>query len=140
MSEIQFDGIQFDERGREILSQVPVAFNVPVQKRISTLDFHRQRILEERERLREMLARMKEDEEFETFEEANDFNVDDPLDPEVKYSEFELDDDVVDPARALAEAEHSRIVSQSGKGAQPKEEPVIDHPKEEPVIDNGSQM
>ncbi|WP_276819087.1 hypothetical protein [Mailhella massiliensis] len=112
----------YDERGREVLSDVPVAFNVPVQKNISTLDFHRQRILEERERLREMLARMKEDSEFETFEEANDFNVEDPLDPEAFVSSFELDDDIVDPVRALAEAEHRRVSAVAAAKAPQSEE------------------
>lgn len=107
--------IQFDELGREILSDVPVAFNVPVQKRISTLDFHRQRIIEERERLREMLARMQEDKEVETFAEANDFTVDDPLDPEAGFSDYELDDDVVDPAMALAQEEHRRVSARNSK-------------------------
>lgn len=123
------NSIQFDERGREILSNVPVAFNVPVQKRISTLDFHRQRLLEERQRMREMLEAMKEDQEFETFAEANDFSVDDPLDPEAKYSDYELDDDVVDVARTLAEAEHSRIASQTRKPSS-SEEKVDGNPSE----------
>lgn len=123
------NSIQFDERGREILSNVPVAFNVPIQKRISTLDFHRQRLLEERQRMREMLEAMKEDQEFETFAEANDFSVDDPLDPEAKYSDYELDDDVVDVAQAFAEAEHSRIAPQIRKPSS-SEEKVDGNPSE----------
>lgn len=116
--------MEFDEKGREVLSQIPVAFNVPVQRRISTLDFHRQRIIEERQRLREMLEAMQADAEVETFAEANDFNVDDPLDPEAATSEFELDDDVIDPALALAEKEYRAAAAKSGESSSPKEEGV----------------
>lgn len=107
--------IRFDERGREILSDVPAAFNVPVQKRISTLDFHRQRLLEERQRLQEMLQAMREDSEVETFAEANDFNVEDPLDETAAYTDFELDDDNSDGINALAEKEYQRLMAEAPK-------------------------
>lgn len=113
--------MEFDEKGREVLSQIPVAFNVPVQRTISTLDFHRQRILEQREQLRQMLESMKQDGEYETFDEANDFTVDDPLDPEASTSEFELDDDVVDPSVALAEKEYRALAAKSGPSSSPAE-------------------
>lgn len=103
--------ISFDSRGREVLSDVPAQFVVPDQRRISTLDFHRQRLLEERENLRRMLAEMKESEEFETFAEANDFRVEDPFDDEAQFTDFELDDDSLDGLEAVAREEHRRTMA-----------------------------
>lgn len=114
--------MEFDERGREVLSQIPVAFNVPVEKRISTLDFHRQRLLEQREQLRQMLEAMRSDGEVETLAEANDFRVDDPLDPEAAISDFELDDDVEDVSSVLAEKEFSRTPSAAPETSSTGEE------------------
>lgn len=96
--------IKFDERGREILSSMPVAFNVPIQKRLSTLDFHRQRLLDQREVMRRMIEEMQYDKEHETYAEANDFAVEDAFDESIAHaSDFELDDDTVDPAYRIAE-------------------------------------
>lgn len=102
--------IKFDDRGREILSDMPAAFTVPVQKRISTLDFHRQRLLEQREAMQRMLQELREDSEHETFAEANDFRVEDPFDEDAKFSDFELDDDNIDGLDALARKEYQRVV------------------------------
>lgn len=96
--------IQFDDRGREILSDMPVAFNVPVRPSISTLDFHRQRLLDQREAVRRMIEEMKYDNEHETYAEANDFAIEDPFDESIATaSDFELDDDTVDPAHRILE-------------------------------------
>lgn len=96
--------IKFDERGREILSSMPVAFNVPVQKRLSTLDFHRQRLLDQREAMRRMIEEMQYDNEHETYAEASDFAVEDAFDESIaRASDFELDDDSLDPSLRIAE-------------------------------------
>lgn len=106
--------IQHDEKGREILSDMPVAFNVPTQKRISTLDFHRQRLLEQREMMRRMMDEMREDMEHETFREANDFAVEDPFDESIATrSDFELDDDSLDGLEAVAREEHRRTLAKT---------------------------
>lgn len=107
--------ISFDDRGREILSDMPAAFNVPVQKRISTLDFHRQRLLEQREAMRRMIEEMREEGEFETFREANDFEVEDPYDDHTPGTDYELADDGTDGLDALAEKEYRRIVANTAQ-------------------------
>lgn len=105
--------IKFDDRGREILSDRPVAFNVPAQRRISTLDFHRERLLQEREMMRRMIEDMKAESEYETFEEANDFRVRDDLDEDAEFSDFELADDGLDALDSLAREEYRRVVEQT---------------------------
>lgn len=107
--------IAFDNRGREILSDVPAQFVLPDQRRISTLDFHRQRLLEERERMRLALAQMREDEEYETFAEANDFRVADPFDPEAEFTDYELDDDNMDGLERVAREVHSRTLEEAAR-------------------------
>lgn len=106
--------INHDSRGREILSDMPASFTVPGHKRISTLDFHRQRLLEQREMMRRMLEDICEDQEYETFKEANDFAVKDPLDEETAYrTDFELDDDDLDVSRVLAEESYRNLAQQT---------------------------
>ena len=107
--------IGFDERGREVLSDMPAAFTVPVQKRISTLDFHRQRLLEQREAMRRMIEELREENEHETFAEANDFDVDDPYDERPAGSDYELADDGLDGLDALAQREYQRVVEEARK-------------------------
>lgn len=103
--------IKFDERGREILSDMPSHFVVPTQKRISTLDFHRQRLLEQREMMFRMMQEMREDSEYESFKDANDFDVEDDFDEEIHQSDYELSDDGLDGLEALARQEYSRILA-----------------------------
>ena len=107
--------ISFDSRGREVLSDIPASFVVPDQRRISALDFHRQRLLEQREIMRHMLEDMKEDAEYETFAEANDFSVDDPLDDDVMRTDYELDDDNLDGVEALAREVHKRTLEKTSR-------------------------
>lgn len=108
--------IRHDEKGREILSDMPAAFNVPTQKRISTLDFHRQRLLEQREMMRRMMEEMREDMEHETFREANDFAVEDPFDETIAtHSDFELDDDSLDGLETVAREEYQRALAKTAK-------------------------
>lgn len=109
------DGILFDSRGREILSDMPTHFNVPIQKRISTLDFHRQRLLEQREMMRQMLEDLRAEDEAETFAEANDFRCEDPLDEEAAYTDFELSDDGLDGLETLAQAEYQRLSAETSR-------------------------
>lgn len=109
--------VRHDERGREILSDMPCHFIVPNQRRISTLDFHRQRLLEQREMMRRMIEEMESDSSFETFADANDFSCEDPLDEDAFSSDFELDDDGLDGLQALAEAEYNRISAQASQKA-----------------------
>lgn len=114
--------IRHDDKGREVLSDMPVAFNVPTQKRISTLDFHRSRLLEQREAMRRMLEEMQEDKEHETFREANDFAVEDPFDESiVDRTDFELDDDNVDVSRILAEKAHREMAKQNLTSTEQKD-------------------
>lgn len=112
--------IQFDDRGREILDDMPASFILPDQRRISTLDFHRQRLLEQREALRRMMEELKEDSEFETFAEANDFRVRDDFDEDAEFSDFELDDDNLDGVETLARKEYQRIVESSARKTEQK--------------------
>lgn len=115
--------IAFDEHGREIPSPTPVAFHAPQQERFSVLDYHRQRLLDQRKALLEMLESLKED-EFETFAEADDFVVDDPLDPGCMDSVFELDDDGLEGLERLARAEYKKLSEQAvSTPAQTKEQP-----------------
>lgn len=108
--------ITFDSRGREQLSDIPASFVVPTQRRISTLDFHRQRLLEQRELLRRMMEEMKEDSEYESFKEANDFAVEDPFDEEVsRRTDFELDDDGMDGLEAVYQRVHSETVEKASR-------------------------
>ena len=107
--------ISFDNRGREILSDVPAQFVLPDQRRISTLDFHRQRLLEQREAMRSMLEQMREDEEHETFAEANDFRVADPFDPESEFTDYELDDDNLDGLEAVAREVYNRSLEEASR-------------------------
>nr|CDL65913.1 unnamed protein product [uncultured bacterium] len=107
--------ISFDARGREILSDIPAAFNVPVQKRISTLDFHRQRLLEQREAMRRALEDMQAEAEQESFKEANDFAVEDPFDEFPEGTDFELDDDSPDGLDAVAERMYRESVEETAR-------------------------
>lgn len=107
--------IGFDERGREVLSDTPAAFTIPVQRRISTLDFHRQRLLEQREAMRRMIEDLREENEYETFAEANDFDVDDPYDERPAGTDYELADDGLDGFDALVQREYQRIVEEARK-------------------------
>lgn len=71
------------ERGREIPDPTPVSPPIGYKKHVSQAD-----------RLREMirsakLAQAAEEQGFETFEEAEDFNIpDDPIDPNTPYEEL----------------------------------------------------
>lgn len=109
--------IKFDDRGREILSEIPASFTLPTPRPISTLDFHRQRLLEQREAIRRMMEEMKENEEYETFAEANDFRVEDPFDEAAAYTDFELDDDGLDGVEAVAREEYRRAVANASSEA-----------------------
>lgn len=115
--------IAFDEQGREIPSPTPVAFHAPQQERFSVLDYHRQRLLDQRQALFQMLDAIKED-EYETFAEADDFAVEDPLDPDSMASVFELDDDGLEGLERLARAEYKKLSGQAvSTPAQTKEQP-----------------
>lgn len=106
--------IRHDARGRELLSDMPTHFTLPNPKRISTLDFHRARLIEQREAMRAAIEAMREDSEHETFREANDFAVEDPFDDEIsRRTDFELDDDAGDGLEALAREEYQRTVAET---------------------------
>lgn len=105
--------IQFDSRGREILSDIPSSFYVPVQKSVSTLDFHRAKLLETREQMRRMIEEMRAESEYETFAEANDFAVEDPFDDFPEGTDFELADDGMDGLSSLAEKVHREAVAEA---------------------------
>lgn len=114
--------IRHDEKGREVLSDMPVAFNVPTPKRISTLDFHRSRLLEQREAMRRMLEEMQEDKEHETFREANDFAVEDPFDESIVHrTDFELDDDNLDVSSVLAEESYREMAKKNLTSTEQKD-------------------
>lgn len=113
--------IFFDDRGREILDDMPAAFTIPDQRRISTLDFHRQKLLEQRELMRRMLEDLREENEYETFAEANDFRVKDDFDEQADYSDFELDDDSLDGVEALAREEHRRYLAGTTRKTEQKD-------------------
>lgn len=115
--------ISFDARGREILSDIPAAFNVPVQKRISTLDFHRQRLLEQREAMRRMLEEMQAEGEQESYKEANDFAVEDPFDEFPEGTDFELDDDNSDGLSAVAERMYRESLEETARANRQNIEP-----------------
>lgn len=112
--------VTFDARGREILDPMPAAFVVPApdQRRISTLDFHRAKLLEQREIMRRMLEDMKADSEHETLAEANDFRVEDPLDEEASHSDFELDDDDLDVVEAISREAYNSAMATTAKQNQ----------------------
>lgn len=116
--------ISFDEKGREILSDMPAAFTLPDQRRISTLDFHRQRLLDQRESLRRMMQELREENEVETFAEANDFKVKDDFDAYAETTDFELDDDNLDGLEALAREEHRRYLAAAPRSAESAEKQV----------------
>lgn len=114
----------YDEHGREILDQTPISISVPFQT--------------DRDRIREMIRREisqhAQDTGMETFEEANDFEVDnddsyDPsspweeqFDPETGRSSF----DVLRPEAATQqqETEGAPETSQQQNGAPKTVQPV----------------
>lgn len=80
------DDPYFDELGREIPDQTPIEIPVELAAQPGFLDMIHQQV--QAELRRQML---NDSEEFETDEEADDFDVGDDFDPDVPFSPYEAD-------------------------------------------------
>lgn len=91
----QVKGKQLDEHGREVLDPTPVAPPVGYKRSPSMVDHIRNMVKSE------MLRQAAESADMESFEDADDFEVDDDPDPYAPYeAEFEPPAPLVEPPEA----------------------------------------
>lgn len=85
---------RFDDLGREIVSPLPVAPPVGYVKQLDLVQLMRQRVQNE-------YSRYAEEAGFESFEEANDFEIGDDYEPNTIYEQSEYDPSLGRPGQQV---------------------------------------